>query len=318
MQTLEFTRSLTEITKELKIPELVALLNSWLVVNSGGAGLSDPDKDRFAKLVFNSNSGYDWLLRTETNGKILEHLNVAELYEAGRLRRIVSLVTQVQNMQHLQNNTDVLRLFETLKSLQRLEMTCKALLETEKVGEPGPSTEVFELELIDYDGTGIAPERLARFAVVLRKLHTNFARIHNIEGDTLRFKYFDSGSSLLVGVAAAIPIAVSMSKLLLGWWEKTRFAKFESFDRKMEAVSTGLAALSEIREAISKGILDEATGENLKRRVCQEADQLIGLGATLPLKETAEVDQLQLLRDRRDTKLLGTGLPSEDDENAGG
>jgi hypothetical protein len=316
MQTLQFTRALREIVKELKVDELLEVLNKWLLGQN--AQVPQGDKDRFAALIFDSHSGCDRLVSDDPCARaILQGLNLRELYEPARLTRLLNRVhssPQTDNIR--QNNPEIYDFFETLKALQRLSATCLALLEVQKVGAEDPAKPVLELELIDYDGMGIEPARLQKFVSVLSRLYAHLARVLGVEENTFRFKYFDSGSPLLVGIQGSKEVIEALSTLLHEWWEKIRFWKYDRFDKEMDAVCKGLSVMTKVKEAVDNHVMDAETGANMSRRICHEIYDLTGLGATLPLKDATEVDQRQLLVEKRDTKLLGSGIPEETDEEA--
>jgi len=230
---------------------------------------------------------------------------------------LVSAISGFGNYGQARGFAETHALYEKLRSLQRLEATCRTLLEREKVGTVDPADEILRLELVDYDGKGIEPERLKQLIVIVRRLYMNLSRVHGIEGDRLRFKYFDSGSSLLIGIQGAKEVIQSMGTLLLQWWDKNRFARFDTFEKKMEAVSKSLTVMEEVKHSVEKNVINEETGRNLARRILVEVDQLVGIGATVPLDAAATVDQRELLLAKRDVKLLESGKPTdvEDDDS---
>jgi hypothetical protein len=208
--------------------------------------------------------------------------------------------------------------FEKLRSLQTVAATCVKLLEKEKVGTVEPSDGIVELELADYDEKGIEPERLKQLIITVTDLHTNLARIHGIEGDQLRFKYFDSGSALRVGIECAMAIALSMTTLLFQWWDKLRFSRYETFDRKIESASKGLTFMETVKQSVEKQVINEETGKILTRRVLVDVDRMLGIGATLPFDTEVTVDQHKLLVEMRDVKLLESSGPSSEPEEGNG
>jgi len=201
-----------------------------------------------------------------------------------------------------------------LGSLRNLDKSCSELLEKEKL-EPAKSPEdVLELQLIDYDGLGIEPIRLTRFVTTLIKLHANVARILGVTED-LRLIYFDSGSALLIGVLCAKTVMDAIKTLLDEWWDKIRFRQLDTFERKMEAVSKGLTVLETVKHSVESHVINADEGRILTTRVLREVDQLIGLGASLPVSDDVEkIDHVQLLLQKRDIKLLGSGPTNEETE----
>jgi hypothetical protein len=311
MRSLEFTRGLQEIVKELKVKDLTALLQRWLKENV--VNIDEQSKDSFASLFFDSRAGYDRLFSVEATRKILLGLSVQELYESSRMRRLLHLVSSATQSTNIRT-PEMYDFFETLRSFLKVELTSTNLLETEKVGRVEPSNGILELQLIDYDGNGIEPARLLRVISVLTRLHMNLARVLGVQDSKLRLKYFDSGSDVMMAVEGAKAVIESMGNLFLQFWDKVKFRHYDTFERDIEALSKGLEFVTKVHEAMEKQAITDEEAKNLKTRVFREVDQLIGLGVTLPLRNSA-VDQRQLLIEKRDTKLLGTGLQSENEDD---
>jgi hypothetical protein len=315
MKALEFTRALQEIVKKLKINELLATLEPWLI-SAGPTSLSDQDKDRFYTLMLGSHSGYDQLSASGPIAKILQGLGVGEFFEPGRLRRLTTLLANAGQNTQLRQNAEIYGYFEKLRSLGRLEVTCVSLLELEKIGEVKDDEGIVELELADYDGMGIEPQRLQLLAMTAQKMHTNLTRLLGAEGSPLRFKYFDSGSSVLLGMQCAKEVAKTISDLMMQWWDKLKFSDFDTLDKKIEAVERAVALSEKMRAAVENGAVDPETGRNLLHRIFQEVDVLVGIGVTPPLLNAeVAVDQRELVLAKRDVKLLVKGQPPKDEED---
>ena len=110
------------------------------------------------------------------------------------------------------------------------------------------------------------------------------------------------------GIRCAKLILDGIKTLIGEWWAKIRFRDFESFDKRVDAISKGLTVMGTVQEAVAKNVIDQETGNLLRTRVLREVDNLIGIGATLPLEDKAErIDQRSLLVEQRNRKLLGSG-----------
>jgi len=315
MQTLEFTRALQEIVKELKVDELVQLLAPLTIKVANP--IPHDMKNKFSALLFSSNSGYDRLSKNEVTRKILNGLGAQEIYEPTRLGSMLTSLFAANTAQDIWRNSDIFMPFSSflalLKSFQSIENTCTTLLEKEKVGSVEPSQGILELELIEYaDDVGISPKRLEIFVASVTELHTDIAIIHGSAADKLTFKYFDSGSGLLVGIQCGKTIIETIGSLLNIWFDRLRFWRYDTFEKKMGAISKGLAVVDLAQQTVDKGAMTQDAAENLKLRIFRQVDTLIGIGATIPLGEKATIDQRQLLTEMRNTKLLGSGEPSDD------
>ena len=97
----------------------------------------------------------------------------------------------------------------------------------------------------------------------------------------------------------------AIKTLLDEWWDKIRFRQLDTFERKMEAVSKGLTVLETVKHSVESHVINADEGRILTTRVLREVDQLIGLGASLPVSDDVEkIDHVQLLLQKRDIKML--------------
>ena len=90
-----------------------------------------------------------------------------------------------------------------------------------------------------------------------------------------------------------------------------RFWRFDTYDKRIEAVAKTLTVVEMVRQKVDTKAITVEEGENLKVRILQELEKLTSIGATIPLGDSATIDQRQLLTEMRNTKLLGSGSPTE-------
>lgn len=322
MQSLEFVEALKKIVRELRVVELTNLLRPWVKTPNTNVPFDDALKNQFVALVFDSHSGYERLLLDAETRPILEQMEVSRFYEAGRLRQMInSVASVVQLSQLVQQHQLVFGLInsfaEQLDSFLGVQRTAENLLEKEKIGVVNPDESITELELVEYaDEEGFSPRRIQVLSESIAELHSALVILFASESQTITFKYFDSGSGLLVGILCAKGIADVISTLFSQWWDKIVFFRYDSFDKKIEAANKSLSFAKNVEDSISAEIITRETGENLKRRVFQELDKLTGIGVTTPITATATIDQKQLLTEMRNTKLL-TGGTSSTEAQAG-
>ena len=298
---------------------MIAFLEPF-VTQGNTANINEGQKQNFSALLFGARTGFERLNSDPAASKILKSLKIDAIYETSRLGKLLSTFSTVGQAQGIWNTppnfAEFFIFLELLRSLANLEGTCSQLLDAEKIGAPASHDGILELQVIDYDGAGISPNRIALLVSSVVKLHTDLARIHGITGDRLRFAYFDSGSDLLVALQCAKAIIESMKSLLAEWWKYIRFRSYESFEKKMDAISKSLSVMESVQTAVESKVIDEETANILKTRVLIEVDNLIGIGATLPLPVgTEKIDERKLLTDQRNVKLLGPGEPEVPSDN---
>lgn len=243
-------------------------------------------------------------------------MGIDKVYETSRLGKLLSkFLAFGQTDQHWTDTHHLAEFFafyELLQSLANFQNSCSTLLEAEKLGSVGGTEGILELQLLDYDGTGIEADRLSQFVSAVVRLHTDLARILGVSDDQIKFVYFDSGSDLIAGIKCAVGIVETIRTLFKEFWERVFFRRYEDAGRKMDAISKGLTVMGTIQEAVERNTISEEEGNVLRTRVLNQIDSLFGIGATLPLHEGAvRVDQRKLLIESRDVKLLGSGAPVE-------
>ena len=310
MQALEFTRSLQEIAKALKLRELLSLITPWLEPTNRPMG--PPEKSQFTALLFESNSGYTRLAERPSTRRVMEAFSVNEFYEPSRLGGMLSAVTAFSQTSQIAGNIPTFKQFftfaELIRWLLQVDSATKKLLQDEKVGTLSSSEAITQLELIEYaDEQGISPKRITMFLSSVTELHTCVSLILGLKQDRLVVRYIDSGSGFLIGLKCAKEVAEAMDLLLSQWWDRIRFWRFDTFDKKVEAVAKTLALAEVVSQQVSKGVISEEEGQNLKRRALMQVETLTGIGASIPLTADATVNQQQLLAEMRNTKLLTAG-----------
>lgn len=311
MQTLRFTRTLARIVTELKAKELVDFLSPFLD-RAKNVPIPEGPRHVFSTLLFESRVGFAELMKDSDASKILQTMKINEVYAPPQLGRLLALFNNVPNSPAIFQAPDVFAPFFTFNDmllwLVRLAGACSQILEVERVGETTNAAEVVELELVDFDGTGIEADRVNQVFASLTELHLNLARIFDLKDDRLKILYLDSGSNLFIGLKAGTLIVTAIKLLFKEVWEKIKYRRFEDFDRKVESLSKGLTLNATIDEQVKNKVLDEHTGKNLQVRVLSEVVALVGAGAMLPADEISEkVDQRKLLAEKRGVKLLGSG-----------
>ena len=96
--------------------------------------IQDNLKASFTELLLTSYAGYDRLMRVGAARKILEGMMAKELYSPGRLKRMMQLINNSQQIGQLRttsnlNSTEVFDFYQTLGALLKVEKTCRTLLQ---------------------------------------------------------------------------------------------------------------------------------------------------------------------------------------------
>jgi hypothetical protein len=312
MQAIKFAKTLQNITHQLKAKELADFLKPYVLPDNNIA-VKPEDRDRFATLLFDSRVGFTELSRDDATKNLLDAFELGSLYESSRLARLISLLAGISHTGSVIGQVDVFKVFfsfyESLASLLKFTAIATVFLEAEKVQPPTDTDEVFALSILDYDGTGVSAVRMQESLSSLIALHTDVARILGVKDSVLKIAYTDSGSDVVLGLAATAAVIGALRLLFNEYWEKVKFRQFSEFDRGMQSLEKGLTINQKLSEQVEAKSLSEEEANVLKQRLLSQMGKLIGNGTMTPLDNTANVmpDERKLLTYMRDTKLLGTG-----------
>ena len=84
MQALQYTRALKRIVQDMKVVELLKLLDPLL--GTANVAIAEGQKQLFAQLLFGSRAAYERLAEDPTAKKIMRSLDVGSVYDPTRLR----------------------------------------------------------------------------------------------------------------------------------------------------------------------------------------------------------------------------------------
>ncbi len=276
--------------------------------------INEEHKNRFTTLLFESHSGYDRLSKIEEPAKILTGLNAKEIYEPARLNRIMNLVSSagVTHQLRSSNSPDLFRFYGMLEGLSNMEITSKVLLHDEKIGKVPATDSILELEVADYGDDGIEPVRMEAVFRILRDLEMNISILLRSPDHHIVVKYLDSGCKFTIGLEGLKEPIEALGTMLERFWDKRRFRDQDTFEKDMEALSKGIDLLAKTQEAVQAGTMTAEEAANLKTRVLRRANDLIGLGVTLPLGGATAEEERKQLKEKRSTKLLTAGSLDDD------
>ncbi len=312
MQTLQFTRALVTITRELKVQELVGFLQPYVIRSMSSVPVTDEQKDTFSSLFITSQIGYARLREDARIAKIMDSLGIPDLYSPQRFGRMVRQLGTLGQSAQTYNAPDLFVDFYTMYNglswLVTIRDTCRGFLEFQKIPTVSPGNGIIELRLLDYESAGVDNERVQQFFASLAQLHAILSHFLNASDSHLMVAYVDSGSDLLVAFQCAKALVDIIRGLFTEFWEKVKFQPFEDFEKKIGALSAGLTFVGQVKAQVDNQAITEADASVLTHRVLAEMTTLVGIGASLPQDEVVEtVDNRKLLAEKRGVKLLGTG-----------
>jgi hypothetical protein len=90
-------------------------------------------------------------------------------------------------------------------------------------------------------------------------------------------------------------------------WDRIKYREQDTFERNMQAISTGLDLLEKSKQAVDSNAITQEEANILKEQVLRGAHDLIGLGVSLPQEGPAAAEDRKRLIGKRSTKLLTAG-----------
>jgi len=290
-----------------------------LISNAGAVQIDDAHKNQFSSLLFESRVGFDRLAESQHTAKLINALQISNLYDSAKLGRLVSIYLAAANTQAIRNSADFFTPFcdfySLLQWLVSFDRTCSELLEREKLGERPVDEEILQVTLMDYDGGGIEADRMRQFLTILVQLHTDLIRAFNLPTARLKVRFVDSGSDIVIAIQSLKVIIDMLKGLYSELWVKVRYKDFEDFEKKIDSLSSGLTFVSALHDQVKKEAITVSEADVLRVRVLSEMVKLIGLGGGVAQDEESieVVDQRKLLTEKRGLKLLGAGAPTPSD-----
>jgi hypothetical protein len=318
MQTIQFARSLRSTAARLKAREISDFLRP-LMTNPSAAQIDDTQRNQLSSLLFESRVGFDRLMESPHTAKLINALQISDLYDPARLGKLVSIYHASPNTQAIRSNADFFSAFSyfygLLQWLVSFDRACSELLERERVGERPVDEEILQVQLLDYDGGGIEADRMRQFLTILVQLHTDLVRAFNLPAARLKVRFVDSGSDIVIAIQSLKVIIDMLKGLYSELWVKVRYQDFEDFDKKIDSLSNGLTFVSALHDQVKKEAITASEADVLKVRVLSEMVKLIGVGGGVAQDDESieVVDQRKLLTEKRGLKLLGAGTPKPSD-----
>ncbi len=258
-----------------------------------------------------SRVGFAKLAGDSTTREVIESLGVGEVYSPENLGRLIRYFGQVAQTNGVITNwqffSEFYKLFSQLTWLVKFRDATRDLLESPKLSAT-TGEGLLAMRIIDYDNTGIEPERIEGFFRSLIEIHSQLSIYLNERDSRLRVIYVDSGSDLVVGLQCAKAVLDIIKGLLSEFWEKWSYTPFNDFDRKIASLEKGMSFVAGVNDKVKQGLLSEEDARNVTLRVMREVTNLASIGVSLPQEEIViTIDQRKVLKEVREIKLLGDG-----------
>ncbi|NUN08902.1 MAG: hypothetical protein HUU54_06980 [Ignavibacteriaceae bacterium] len=306
MQTLLFTRTISEIVKRLKVAELIELI-SPLINPETAVEVTPEQRVNLAELIFQSREGYSALSNSNECKAILESLGVKDIYQSANLAGMLTVINTAENSEGILSNPKNYALFQAFYSnlsvLMAFSNTVELHLQKQKYANFSEVERVIELEVFDFDGNGVQLPRLAVVIDSLQKLHSYICKVIDEKQSRLNITYLDSGSDLLIGLHCNMKVSELMKTLVLQFWQKIKYKQYDEFEKAHDHLIRGLNITQHIIRQEKNGFFDADQAQKQKHLIIDEMIKLTSLGVTLKdVDADHHLDRKKLMLDKREIK----------------
>ena len=315
MQTLTFGSALDRVVGGLRLEAIAAFLREFAQpVGVPDFTVTAEHLNQFDELIFDLRQGYEFLKLNPSAAVVLEALKIGRLVENASLSEMITALRVSSSRNQVRNHPALprfLTLYHSAVAIINLRDAVKSLLISPKldVAEDGRAT--LELEIIDYDNTGVPVERLRRILASLQRLYDSIEREVEPDGEPLRIGYVDTGSELLLAIVGApIPLGI-VAKLFEMGWREVRYWKANTHDRNMESLRNSIDVIALIGQHVEQRRIDPETANRLREIATSSITEMIGAGV-MPkgVEEVERFDRRASLAAARDMKQISSGDPA--------
>ena len=316
MQTLTFFGALDAIVRDLRLPELAAILGPYVEpLDYRDAVTSSDDRTTFDRLVFDFRGAYELLKKAPETAELLSAFGLDRLAENENLSEMLAAFRTAGSRSALRGHAAYprfARFFYAATALVNLRDTVSRLLVVPKLEAAGDDLAGLNLEIVDYDDGGVTVERLRGVLDSLQALYDTVAREVEPDGKPLRVGYVDSGSDLMLALIGA-PITMRiMGGIFAAAWSEVRHWRANTHDRNIESFRKAIDVLGIVGEHAQTGKLTEEDARRIQTIVIANTFQLIGAGVMMKgVEEEQRFDRRASLAAARDVKQISPGNQPE-------
>src|ERR1700723_64530 len=313
MRKTEFVSGLKRIVEVLRARDLIDRITPMLSLRINQP-IPVEAKTSFADLIFTSQSGFQLLTTEENTSDILKSLSLSRLYSSENLGELITLYRNATGSSQIATVAPSFaifsRFYEFFQWLVTFEEASSSLLNWEQVDPILVTDKVLELELFDFDGSGIEITNMKNVFAALEDLRLQISRILKLPESQLKISYIESGSNITLDVKGLSDLIDSISKFILQAFTLIENRRFNRLDRRNASFAGELDLIDKVHAMQAAGSLTAEQAELFKHKLLNDAQTIFESGAMLRTVPVVEpLSTMTILSEQRETKLLGDGKP---------
>ena len=315
MQTLTFARNIQEITKQLRVSDLIVRLET-ILQSTDPVEITEEIRDDFASVIFEAREGLHSIEMNPELRTLVQSLGLDVIFQSKNLAHAITVINTIKTNSELFTSPSNAHIFHyllsSIKSLASFSLTIEEKILLPRLSPRIETERLIEIEIVDYDGNGLSVRRLGAILESLHKIHSLTVRVGDDKNSKLSISAMDSGEDFILSIQTGTKTAELMKTLFLQFWQKIRFRSSDEIDKSNDNLSKGLNIFQHISRQEKNGIFDSDQGNKLRNALLDEMIIITGLGVMIKDHEPEEkFDRRKLLIEKKDLRPEQTVLSAK-------
>jgi len=305
MQGTRLARIVVDARNRLRVNEIVSLLTPHVAVEAG-QGVEPLMRIQFADALLNAHAELNAMMKDPETSGVLQQLGIPRFFDTPTIGKLLGTIETAKDSNSLRSHANfwLFRNFvANLEAFGNLASALQTFLIDQRFRRTAEDEGLVELALLSSDPEPVTLDHLSAVLETVRSLHDLIARTLGEPNSTARVAVIDSGSDVLMALAAKAKTASAIGTLLTQWWDWIKYRELHDLDRKMESISKGLNLISDLDKVAAAGGEEGQQARVLRQSILDALVTLTGLGVKKSEPERTAVDS-PLLQAKRDVKLL--------------
>ncbi len=161
---------------------------------------------------------------------MIESLGLNSLYGANNLSKLIAIINSAYKTKEIDDSWVFREFILSLRDLQNHWKTLDRFILIPRNLTVLRGEDSLELEIIDYNGKGIEPDRFTFILDSFHKLHDAIVRILAEKDARLRIAFVDSGSNVLIAFVSKLKVIEFAKRFFSEYWRQIWFSPYQEFN----------------------------------------------------------------------------------------
>jgi hypothetical protein len=304
MNTTQFVEIARGFSSRAQLPRLIQILDKLFAPENQGM---TPWRAEFQSLIFLARDQFAAAVRDKDSELVLKAFGIDAQFSPTVLSRLISSPATFNTTQDMmKQNINFAPFFEfymTVKAFVNCMSALGSLVDApRKVVPEGLS--LLELEVLDIGGS-FPFARIEKILSLSNSFYSEMARVFGADPEGDSIAYFDSGSSLFIGIKGDSRIITECKKFFLQVWEEIKYFKLKTGAKNLDLIDKSNDVICKIRDREKN---KEITPEDATRLITLIQTNVLGLidqgAAPRDVLPPSTIENRVLLANKMAPKLL--------------